>query len=402
MKPLSRPLLTAATALLAVTTALTGCSAGKQAASSSSQNINYDAASPASSAGSGSEGVQNSEKEPTHCANGQCVDVVLSGDVLLHPALWENAKQADGSFDFAPLLAGLKPLLPEQALGVCNMETPLAPEGGPYRGYPSFTVPPEIAKALKDTGYDVCTTASNHTVDAGTEGVVRTVDSLEAAGIATTGSYRNAEEASKPLIVESNGVKVGIVVGTFSLNGLKADTPWRVDMIDTTAMIKKAREARAAGADVVLAGTHDGTEYVSSPSTSQQKTMKMLADSGEFNAIYGHHTHSVLPIQKYKNTWIVYGLGNSVARHATNLALNREGLTVRFRFVKDADGSWKTEAPAWTPHIMARKPDRWCALGTGTVCTTEAEDAASLKRTTDTVNKLGAKDDGARLDNYSS
>jgi poly-gamma-glutamate synthesis protein (capsule biosynthesis protein) len=232
--------------------------------------------------------------------------------------------------------------------------------------------------------------------------VERTLDTLQDAGLATTGSYRSVEEAAKPLMVESNGVKVGIVVGTFSLNGLKADNSWRVDMIDTRAMIEKARAARAAGADIVLAGTHDGAEYVSQPSATQEQSMKALADSGEFDAIYGHHTHSVLPIEKYKDTWIVYGLGNSVARHATDLAVNREGLTVRFRFTKDATGAWKTEAPAWTPHIMAREPDRWCALGTDAICTTESEDAASLKRTTETVNQLGAKEDGARLDNYQS
>ncbi|MGY5318831.1 CapA family protein [Neomicrococcus lactis] len=385
------------TTALLLTTVLTGCSAGTQAAPSSSGiATHYDAASSAPSAASATSPAAED------CAAGSCVDVVLSGDVLLHPALWENAKQSDGSYDFAPLLAGLKPLLPENAIGVCNMETPLAEQGGPYRGYPSFTVPPEIATALKQAGYDVCSTASNHTVDAGTEGVVRTLETLHEAGIATTGSYATAEEASKPLIVESNGVKVAFVVGTYSLNGLRADTSWRVDMIDTEAMIAKAKAARAAGADVVLAGTHDGTEYVSMPSASQERTMKKLADSGEFDAIYGHHTHSVLPIEKYEDTWLVYGLGNSVARHATNLAVNREGLTVRFRFAKDASGAWKTDAPAWTPHIMARQPDRWCALGTSTVCTSPEEDAASLKRTTDTVNKLGADDDGARKDNYSS
>ncbi|GAA2549976.1 poly-gamma-glutamate synthesis protein (capsule biosynthesis protein) [Neomicrococcus aestuarii] len=403
MNNISHPARNVAAALLILTNALTGCSAGEQAAPSSSLG-NYDDASSTPSAtlssGGASVSSDSSESEASDCGAGECVDVVLTGDVLLHPPLWENAEQADGSYDFAPLLAGLKPLLPDEAIGVCNMETPLAPEGGPYRGYPSFTVPPDIAEALKETGYDACSTASNHTVDAGTEGVVRTLDTLEAAGLETTGSYRTASEAEEPLVLESNGVKVAIVVGTFSLNGLRADASWRVDMINTDRMIAKAKAAREAGADVVLAGTHDGTEYVSTPSASQEQTFKALAASGEFDAVYGHHTHSVLPIEKYDGTWLVYGLGNSVARHATDLAVNREGLTVRFRFMKDDDGTWNTEAPAWTAHIMAREPDRWCALGTDEICTTSSEDSASLERTTTTVNQLGADEDGARQDNY--
>ena len=38
---------------------------------------------------------------------------------------------------------------------------------GPYRGYPSFAVQPEIVDALAGAGYDLCSTASNHSLDDG-------------------------------------------------------------------------------------------------------------------------------------------------------------------------------------------------------------------------------------------
>ena len=80
--------------------------------------------------------------EGADCAPADCVDVVVTGDVLLHPALWEQAKRdGGGAYDFGPLLSGLRPFLAEAELAVCNLETPLAPEKGPYSGYPSFTVP---------------------------------------------------------------------------------------------------------------------------------------------------------------------------------------------------------------------------------------------------------------------
>ena len=98
--------------------------------------------------------------------------VVATGDVLIHPALTEQAEaDGGGKIDYRPLLAGIKPLISGADLGICHLETPLAPEGGPYSGYPSFSAPPEIADALKDTGYDTCSTSSNHTIDQGADGV---------------------------------------------------------------------------------------------------------------------------------------------------------------------------------------------------------------------------------------
>jgi len=390
----------AAAALAAVL--LSGC-AGPVGERPGSRPAVSEARTPAASvtpdAGENAPGAPATEPaaapEGTGCAPADCVDVVVTGDVLLHPALWEQARRdGGGTYDFRPLLSGLRPFLAEAELAVCNLETPLAPDGGPYSGYPSFTVPPQIAPALKAAGYDACTTASNHTIDAGTTGVERTLDTLDAAGLAHTGSYRSADAADRPLIVDAGGARVGIVAATYGLNGLRADTAWRVDLIDTRRLVAKARQARAAGADIVLAALHDGVEYSSTPSARQVEVARALAESGEVDFVYGHHTHSVLPLEKHAGVWIAYGLGNSVAAHATDLAVNREGLTVTLRFTRTA-GGWTAGDPRWAAHIMARAPARWCALPAAEPCTGRAEDAASLARTTATVNARGADDDGA-------
>src|SRR6059058_518325 len=123
--------------------------------------------------------------------------VVATGDVLIHPALTEQAEaDGHGKLDYRPLLAGIKPLISGADLGVCHLETPLAQEGGPYSGYPSFSAPPEIADALKDIGYDTCSTSSNHTLDQGAAGIERTLDKLDEAGLKHTGSARSAKEAA--------------------------------------------------------------------------------------------------------------------------------------------------------------------------------------------------------------
>lgn len=166
-------------------------------------------------------------------------------------------------------------------LGICHLETPVAEPEGPFNGYPAFNVPPQILTAAVDVGYEACTTASNHTIDTGTEGLVQTLAALEAAGPELTA---------------------------------------------------KARAARASGADVVLAALHAGDEYASAPNAQQVEVADALADSGEVDFIYGHHTHSVQPIEQYNGTWIAYGLGNGVTELSPVYDVNNEGLMVRPSF----------------------------------------------------------------------
>ncbi|MFI7483589.1 CapA family protein [Kocuria sp. M1R5S2] len=324
------------------------------------------------------------------------VQVVVTGDVLLHQGLWAQAEaDGGGELDFGPLVAGLRPFTRDADLAICDMETPLAPPGGPYTGYPAFEVPPQIVPALADVGYDACTTATNHTLDAGPAGLERTLDALEEAGIATTGSYRTAADAARPLVLDAGGVDVGLVTGTYGLNGNVPDAPWRVDLLDVPRMVDRARAAREAGAEIVLAAVHAGDEYSSAPNQQQLDVTHALADSGEFDFVYGHHTHSVLPIEKHGDTWIVHGLGNSLSEHATRVPVNNEGLTVRMTFTRQGE-EWIGEPPVWIPHILTVDPVRWCALPAEDVCRSPEEDAASLARTAATVTSMGAEADGAR------
>lgn len=359
---------------------------------SSSQQGPTASSSTASTSGTKAESTEN-------CPGEECIEVAVAGDILLHPALWEQAtRDGNGTFDFVPQLSGIAPYLAQTELSLCNLETPLAPKGGPYQGYPMFTVPQEIVPALKSVGYDGCTTASNHTMDAGVKGVLRTLEALKEADMLATGSYASAAEARKPLITHVGSAKVAVIAGTYGLNGMREDVPWRVDdKIDAPTLIKRAEAARVAGAEIVMTAIHDGAEYTNRPTAGQTKLYRELAASGAFDFIYSHHTHSVLPIEKYKGTWIVYGLGNSVAKHATKTVLNREGITVNMQFVRTKDG-WKPGALRWVPHTMTEAPLRWCALpATDAHCLSKQADAASLKRTTETVNAFGADKDGAML-----
>ncbi len=288
-----------------------------------------------------------------------------AGDVLLHPPLWEQATadaRAVGrsGYDFGPIFAGVKPDVSAADLAICHLETPLGEPGGPFSGYPSFNVPPQVATAIKDTGFDTCSTASNHTLDVGEKGVYRTLDTLDAAGVHHAGSYRNAGEQQTPNIVDVRGVKVAQLSYTFGFNGLQRPTgkAWIANLIDPAAIIAEARRARSAGAQIVVVSVHWGTEYDFGANADQQRWAAQLLAAPEIDLILGCHAHVVQPFEKINGKWVVYGMGNEVARHSDPVDASREGVMPRFTFTETRPGHWeitKAEAlPTWvdlTPSI---------------------------------------------------
>ena len=337
------------------------------------------------------------------CAAVRCFSLMFAGDLLVHPQLWTQAA-ADAAvsgrqpLDFEPLLAGQRPYTAAADLGICHLETPVSEPGGPYAGYPMFNVPPQILTAAKAVGYQACTTASNHTVDAGTAGLNRTLQTLDGLGLEHTGSYASEADAAVPMILRADAARVAVIAGTYGLNGMTTEYPWQVDLLDPQAMIAKAAAARELGADVVVGAVHAGDEYGSVPNSQQTEAAHALADSGEFDLIYGHHTHSVLPIEKYNGTWIAYGLGNAVTELSPWYNVNNEGLLLRTQFGQDDDGGWSVTDLAWAPSVMVQGPYRWCSVAADLPqgnCAPPAQQAEVRARTIPVVESMGAAEAGA-------
>jgi poly-gamma-glutamate synthesis protein (capsule biosynthesis protein) len=337
------------------------------------------------------------------CKAVRCTTVLVTGDMLVHTQLWQQAHEdavAAGvkGLDFGPLLEGQRRYLEQSDLAICHQETPVALPGGPFSAYPSFNVPPQIAAAAKAVGYRACTTASNHTVDQGTEGLARTLDVLDAARLEHTGSYRTQADSRGILILQTDAARIAVIAGTYGLNGQVPEQPWQVDMLDAPAMIAKAKAAREQGADIVLAAMHAGDEYSSAPNAQQLEVAHALADSGQFTMIYGHHTHSVLPVEKYKGTWIAYGLGNGVTELSPTYVVNNEGLLLRAQFSQDSAGKWTAADVAWAPSAIVSAPYRWCSVAADApqgVCASPAADADTRLRTKQVVESMGAAQAGA-------
>ncbi|CAL9599552.1 CapA family protein [Streptomyces sp. NPDC052644] len=345
----------AATALLAATTAA-ACTAAPRSA----------APAPQAATGGGTAPAGPSAPRPFTLA--------ATGDVLPHASVIRAARaDAHGTgYDFRPMLAGVAPVISAADLAICHMETVYGRDGGPFTGYPSFKSPPQVADALRATGYDSCSTASNHTLDAGPEGIRRTLDHLDRVGIRHAGSARTADEANTPVLLEAGGARVAHLAYTYGTNGIPVpeDRPWSVNLIDESRILSDARAAREAGADVVVVSLHWGTEWQTAPDRQQlglgrSLTASTTAGRPDIDLILGTHAHVPQAYEKVNGTWIVYGMGDQIAGAMVNHSgahdpRGNEGTIGRFTFAppRTPGDRWQVTRAEFIPQWFDTEANR--------------------------------------------
>ena len=100
--------------------------------------------------------------------------LAATGDLLIHQHVYEQAArygQASGqAYDFEPMFSLVRKQISAADLAVCHVETPMSADDTNLGGYPTFNTPHELAPAIAWTGWDTCSTASNHSLDEGAAG----------------------------------------------------------------------------------------------------------------------------------------------------------------------------------------------------------------------------------------
>ena len=129
----------------------------------------------------------------------------MGGDLLWHNTVWASAAEDHDRtgrgkrYDFEPMFAGVRSLVTGADVALCHEEVPFAAPGQAPQNFPVFAAPPEAAAWIGSFGFDGCTTASNHSLDQGFDGLVRTADLLERAGVAHLGTFRSVAERRRPV-----------------------------------------------------------------------------------------------------------------------------------------------------------------------------------------------------------
>lgn len=290
--------------------------------------------------------------------------LVASGDIIPHGSIIDRARFDGGGagYDFRPMFSGVKPVVSRADLALCHMDTVYGANGH-YTGRSLFKSPPEIAQGLAATGYDGCSTASEHSLDDGADGVRRTLDALDGAGVRHAGSARTEAEAHTVTILRAGPAKVAHLAYTFDTNGipLPQGAPWAVSLLNENRIIEDARAARRAGADVVVVSVHWGTEWQDAPdqqqlALAQQLTASRTGGRPDVDLVLGTRAHVPQAYEKVNGTWVVYGLGDEIAGEMSNTSgaqdpRGNQSTLGRFTFTRPAreGGRWEVTKAEFVP-----------------------------------------------------
>jgi len=181
-------------------------------------------------------------------------------------------------------------------------------------------------------GYDIVSTANNHSLDMGIEGINSTIDFLEKNGVAFTGTARNEEERNKIAMIEKKGIKVAFIAYTYSLNNLELNSneSYFVNHIrlntvnpDLQPIKSDVIKAHQQGADIIILSLHTGNAYQSYPSKHTIENYHAIFEECGADIILGSHPHNPQPMEKYvfncpitklqKQGFAIYSLADFIA-----------------------------------------------------------------------------------------
>jgi hypothetical protein len=268
------------------------------------------------------------------------VTIAVSGDLLIHgPVSAQALVYGEGeSYEFRPMLQQVREIVRPADLGICHLEQPLT--NGVPQGEPVFRAPASLAGAIAWTGWDACSTASNHALDGGIEGIDFTLQRLDRVGVRHSGT-NSSPTAPRAAMLSARGVKVALLAYTDLIPGLTPpEEDWRLNMADPTRILADAREARRAGAEVVIVSLHWGIEYQHEPSEFQDRVARRLTASRDVTAVIGQHVHVVQPIRRVNGKPVVFGEGNLLSNQTAACCPveSQDGMVVLLHVVSGPDG----------------------------------------------------------------
>lgn len=273
-------------------------------------------------------------KPPAAQASTQKITLSAGGDLMpyfcITPTQCANIWDECGDFFF------------DSDLVVGNLETPLnlkkpaafVPEVMLSNMY--FNANEEMFSVFSGFGryknFDVLSTANNHSLDQGEEGVAETIAFLKQKGIQHVGTALSVAACDAFPLLEKNGIKIAFLSYTFSLNALVCPPgkeylanhlQLNEENPDLSLIVKQTQLARQKGAEFIVAFLHMGCAYQPYPSQTIVENMHQICRQTGIDLILGGHPHNAQPIEflyitdpfsgRQKQTTIVYSQGDFIA-----------------------------------------------------------------------------------------
>lgn len=245
--------------------------------------------------------------------------ILFSGDLILLEDQVKRGYTGTG-YDFAEVFEYAAPYISRADFSIGVFEGAL---GGTIKNFSQsnfddgkelyLNFPDEFADSVKNAGFDLVTTANNHLLDMGIDGVSRTIKILNDKQIDFIGTYASRADKNnrRVKVIERDGIKLAILAYTYGTNNHDTD-----ELIDTDSFVSSfivsadsphfdkvkaivAEDftlAKSYKPDLIIVLPHWGTQFDDVPDDFQRTWQKIFFDFGA-DIIFGDHTHSVQPIE---------------------------------------------------------------------------------------------------------
>lgn len=241
------------------------------------------------------------------------VTILAMGDMIFHQPIVKNYRSNE-TYDFTPIFSNISAEINEADIAVANFEGSVN-SNRKLSGFPLFNFPKESIYSLKNVGFDLMSTANNHALDTGLDGVVETLAHINDSGMKSFGTL--SEDGEKGIVVEKKGIKIGFISFTDTLNGMDSLMRDKEYSVNTFSQdFEKDLNILKEKSDIVVVYPHWGNEYQYHPSDRQLFLKEKLQESGA-NIILGSHPHVLqrYQIEERDNNkfFTIFSMGNALS-----------------------------------------------------------------------------------------
>lgn len=233
------------------------------------------------------------------------------GDIMLDRGVKKSVEKY-GNSDYIFAFEKVKDYLNGFDISFGNLEGPISDKGILSGSIYSFRMGPRSAMSLKEAGFDLLSVANNHMGDWGRIAMKDTFQNLKNAGIIFSGGGNNNQEAYEIKTIVSGDTKIAFLsFSQFGKGYLEAGEDTAGIAIISDEKLKSGIKKAKSQNDIIIVSFHFGDEYKKEPNNYQKTIARKAIDYGA-DLIVGHHPHVVETIEKYKDRYIAYSLGNFV------------------------------------------------------------------------------------------
>ena len=240
--------------------------------------------------------------------------VAAVGDISTgdHPVCVGHGMRHAFSAQQHRVLDEVAPMLQQADITVANLETITSNVGLKKYWLPSYEMrgDPETLRILKAAGIDVLGVANNHAMQHGEAAFLDTLTEIQRAGLEFIGVDENPGR-TRAFEFESGGAKhVLFAVSQRPEEWHDGEVPYSL-RLDVDQLIEEVMQLRNACEGFLICSIHWGLEFLKLPGPEQVATGRRLIDAG-VDVVFGHHSHLLQPVERYKQGLIFYSLGNFV------------------------------------------------------------------------------------------